>query len=140
MPQYVVHKIGFLYNDNAFEVGEARGNVMGVSSSLEEARLLKKLEDIDTILRMAGKTIHNFFRQHPHYEAILQKLTVFYKKFNLTYAEGRECVPPNINEEEAAELLSIIEISFHNVVEYGDDEVIHPESFLLDKDGDYYWQ
>ena len=54
MPQYVVHKIGFLYNDNAFEVGEARGNVMGVSSSLEEAKWLKKMEDIDTIQRMAG--------------------------------------------------------------------------------------
>ena len=141
MPQYVVHKIGFLYNDNAFEVGEARGNVMGISSSLEEAKLLKKLEDIATIQRMAGKTINNLFRQNSHYETILEKLAVFYKKFNLRYpyAEGKECVPPNINEEDAAELLSIIEVTFHNVVEYGDDEVIHPQAFEL-KDDSFYWQ
>lgn len=140
MPQYVIHKIGFLYNDNAFEVGETRGNVMGISSSLEEAKLLKKLEDIDTIQRMAGKTINNFIRQNPRYEEVIQKLTSFYKvNFNLKYDEGRECVPPNISEEQAAELLSIIEISFHNVVEYGDDEVIHPEAFEF-KDDSFYWQ
>lgn len=140
MPQYVVHKIGFLYNDNFFEPGEARGNVMGISKSLEEATLLKKLEDIDTVQRMAGHNIHNFLRQHPDYEAVLQKLSVFYNKFNLKYAQDRECIPPNINEEDAAELLPITALSFHTVVEYGDDEVIHPNAFELDKDGDYYWR
>ena len=141
MPQYVVHKIGFQYNDNAFEVGEARGNVMGTSSSLEEAKLLKKLEDIATIQRMAGKTINIFFREKRNYQEILEKLAVFYNKFNLSYAyaEGRECVPPNINEEDAAELLSIIEVSFHNVVEYSDDEVIDPEIFEFKADS-FYWQ
>lgn len=140
MPQYVIHKIGFLYNDNAFEIGEARGNVMGISPSLEEAKLLKKLEDIDTIQRMAGKTINNFIRQSPRYEAIIQKLATFYNaNFRLKYEEGKECVPPNINEEQAAELLSIIEVSFHTVVEYGDDEVIHPETFDF-KDDSFYWQ
>ena len=141
MPQYVVHKIGFQYNDNAFEPGEAKGNVMGISSSLEEAKLLKKLEDIATIQRMAGKTINTFFREKRNYHEILEKLAVFYKKFNLpyAYAEGKECVPPNINEENATELLSIIEISFHNVVEYSDDEVIHPEEFELNADN-FYWQ
>jgi hypothetical protein len=141
MPQYVVHKIGFQYNDNAFEPGEARGNVMGISSSPEEAKLLKKLEDIATIQRMAGKTINIFFREKPNYQEILENLALFYKKFNLRYPydEGKECVPPNINEENAAELLSIIEVSFHNVVEYGDDEVIHPETFEL-KDDSFYWQ
>lgn len=141
MPQYVVHKIGFQYNDNAFESAEARGNVMGKSSSLEEARLLKTLEDIATIQRMGGKTINIFFREKRNYLEILEKLAVFYKKFNLRYpyAEGKECVPPNINEEDAAELLSIIEVSFHNVVEYNDDEVIHPEAFELNADN-YYWQ
>jgi hypothetical protein len=140
MPKYVVHKIGFQYNDNAFEVGEARGNVMGVSSSLEEAKLLKKLEDIATIQRMAGKTINNFFREKSSYQTILEKLVVFYKKFNLPYpyAEGKECVPPNINEEDAAELLSIIEVSFHTVIEYADDEVIHPQAFELNEDS-LYW-
>ena len=39
----------------------------------------------------------------------------------------------------SAELLSILEISFHNVVEYSDDEVIHPEAFELDRDN-FYWQ
>jgi hypothetical protein len=29
---------------------------------------------------------------------------------------------------------------FPNVVEYGDDEVIHPEAFQLDADGDYYFR
>ncbi|HEY8896781.1 MAG TPA: hypothetical protein VIM79_18280 [Niastella sp.] len=141
MPQYVVHKIGFQYNDNAFEVGEARGNIMGISSSLEEAKLLKHLEDIATIQRMAGKTINIFFRGKRNYEEILEKLAVFYKKFNLRYpyAEGKECVPPNINEKDAAELLSIIEVSFHNVMEYNDDEVIHPEAFELNKN-DFYWE
>jgi hypothetical protein len=141
MPQYVVHKIGFQYNDNAFEPNEARGNVMGISSSLEEAKLLKQLEDIATIQRMSGHNIYNFFRENPNTKEILEKLTLFYKKFNLRYPyeEGRECVPPNINEEDAAELLSIIEVSFHNVVEYNDDEVIHPEAFELNKD-DFYWQ
>lgn len=141
MPKYVVHKIGFQYNDNAFEVGEARGNVMGVSSSLEEAKFLKTLEDIATIQRMAGHNIYNFFRENPNTKEILEKLALFYKKFNLRYPyeEGRECVPPNINEEDAAELLSIIEVSFHNVVEYNDDEVIHPEAFELNTDN-FYWQ
>lgn len=141
MPQYVVHKIGFQYNDNAFEVGEARGNVMGISPSLEDAMWLKKMEDINTIQRMAGHNIYNYFRENPNTREILEKLALFYKKFNLRYPyeQGSECVPPGISEEDAAELLSIIEVSFHTVVEYGDDEVIHPEAFEF-KDDSYYWQ
>ena len=139
MPQYVVHKIGFLYNDNFFEIGETKGPVKGISNSLEDAKWLKNQEDIDTIQHMDGQTINIFIRHNPNYDAIFLKLTEFYKTFRLAFEEGMERVPPNMNEEQAAEFLSITELSFHNIIEYSDDEVIHPDAFSSQNE-DYYWR
>jgi hypothetical protein len=139
MPQYVVHKIGFLYNDNFFEPGETKGPVMGISTSLEEAKMFKNLEDIDTIQQMGGHTIRNFLRQNPNYETILLKLTEFYKTYRIAFEEGEPCVPSNMYDELAAEFLSITELSFHNIVEYSDEDVIHPDAFSS-QNKEYYWR
>jgi hypothetical protein len=42
MAQYVVHKIGFFYTDENFEVGVEKGPVMGITRSLDEALAIKK--------------------------------------------------------------------------------------------------
>jgi hypothetical protein len=139
MPQYVVHKIGFLYNDNYFETGEVKGPVKGISNTLEEAKWLKNQEDIETIRQMGGHTLRNFLRQNPNYETILLKLAEFYKKYRMAFKEGEEHVPSNMYEEQAAEFLSITELSFHNIVVYSDEDVIHPDAFSS-QDEDYYWR
>lgn len=136
MAQYVVHKIGFFYTDESFAVGEEKGTVMGITKSLEEARAIKYKEDIQSMKTVAGFNAVDFFFENNNFKTIHQKIKEYYKSaFNITFNKDNEYhieLPKKINDEQAAQFLSLMELSFHNIVEYGDDEVIDPADYEFD--------
>jgi hypothetical protein len=136
MAQYVVHKIGFWYTDECFAVGEERGTVMGITRSLEEAQAIKKREDIKSIKNVGGFESEDFLFDHPNRESINQKLEEYITSEFKTTEEGNYStylLPKGITDEQAARFLSILELSFHNIVQYGDDEVIDATAFGFDQ-------
>jgi hypothetical protein len=134
MAQYVVHKIGFFFNDDNYEVGQERGNVMGITQSLEEAKAIKYREDIESMKGLANNNAVLFFLEHPNYEEIYKKLQAFYQTeygMYISTAGPILLLPDEINNEQAAQFLSIMELTFHNIVVYADDEVIDPKGYDL---------
>ena len=132
MAQYVVHKIGFFYTDESFEVGEEKGTVMGITRSLEEAKAIKKREDLKSMKNVGGFESEDFLFNHPNGESINQKLEEYISSEFKTAEEGSYStylLPKEITDEQAEKLLSIMELSFHNIVAYDDDEVINPGEF-----------
>lgn len=133
MAQYVVHKIGFWYTDDCYEVGEEKGTVMGITRTLEEAQAIKKKEDIQSLKWVVNPV--NFYYDSDNFQEIDKRMvTYFQSEFNLTINHNAPYfeLPKQITDEQAVQLLSIMELSFHNIVEYGDDEVIDVESFNLE--------
>jgi len=135
MAQYVVHKIGFFYTDESFEVGEEKGTVMGITRSLEEAQAIKKREDIISMKNTAGINAEDFYFNHSNAETIYEKLEEY---INSNFEPSPQAsygiyFPKKITDEQAARFLSILELSFHNIVEYSDDEVIDPTAFGFDQ-------
>lgn len=137
MAQYVVHKIGFFFNDDNFEVGQERGNVMGITQSLEKAKAIKYKLDIESMKGLTDDNAVLFFLEHPHYEEIYKKLQAYYQTEYGIYISTVGPIlllPDKINDEQAAQFLSIMELTFHNIVEYADDEVIDPAAFVLNNE------
>lgn len=134
MAQYVVHKIGFYYNDDNYEIGQEKGNITAITQSLEEAREIKRKADIESMKAQAGHNVIIFFMEYPNYEEIYKKLNDYcVSEFEMDLSESHwKLLPPKINDEQAAQILSIIEVTFHTIVEYSDDEVIDPAAFELD--------
>lgn len=124
MAQYVVHKIGFFYDDDWYQANEPKGIVMGIFSSLEEAKLWKSWEDIEAMKGIAGHGAYRFVGVKTNRDEIYEKLEEYTKaEFGIDPRESYS-FPKKINDEQAARFLSIMEITFHNIVEYGDDDVI----------------
>jgi hypothetical protein len=139
MAQYVVHKIGFYYTDECFmEEDSVKGTVMGITKSLEEALAIKKREDIQSMKRVAGWNAVDFMFDRPNYDEKVSKLEGYYQsEFGLPIENKyRFLLPEQLNDDQAATLLSIIDLSFHNVVEYADDEVIDSRQFKFDEEGE----
>lgn len=135
MAQYVVHKIGFWYTDDGYEVGEEKGTVMAITKSLEEAQAIKKREDIKSLKGLYNDNPVIFYLERDNYQEIDKKMVAYYKsEFNLTINQGAHYYefPKEISDEQALQFLSIMELTFHNIVEYSDDEVIDACAFDLD--------
>lgn len=138
MAQYVVHKIGFFYTDESFEVGQDKGTVMGITKTLEEAQAIKSREDLISMKSVGGFNAIDFFFGHDNFTTIHKNIKEYYKTtYNRTFDKNNDYnidIPKKINDEEATAFLSIMELSFHNIVEYGDDEVINPADFEFDEE------
>jgi len=139
MPQYVVHKIGFFYDDDWYQASEPKGTVMGIFSALEEAKLWKSWEDIEAIKGIAGHGAYRFVGAKTNRDEIYEKLEEYTKaEFGIEPQESYR-LPKKINDEQAARFLSIMDITFHTIVEYGDDEVIDPAVFEFKEDSPYWY-
>ena len=136
MAQYVVHKIGFFYTDDCFEIGEEKGTVIGITRSLEEAQAIKKQEDITSLKGVTSLNPVNFYLDSDNYQEIDKKMAAYcHSEFNLTFNHtGLFELPKQITDDQALQLLSIMELSFHTIVEYGDEEVINPDDFEFDEE------
>jgi hypothetical protein len=137
MAQYVVHKIGFFYTDECFVAEQEKGTVIGITKSLEEAQVIKKREDIKSMKSVGGINAVDFFFESDNFRDILKNMAAYYKTaFNIDIDKNAHhfVIPKQMNEEQAAQFLSLLELSFHNIVEYGDDEVINPADYEFDEE------
>ena len=140
MAQYVVHKLGFWYTDDGYEVGKAKGNVMAITKTPEEAQAIKKSEDIKSLKGLCADNPVTFYLEQDNYQEIDKKMVAYYAaEFNLTINTGSPYYefPKNLSDEQALKFLSIMELTFHNIVEYSDDEVINAADYELNTD-DYF--
>jgi len=136
MAQYIVHKTGFFFNDEYFKIEQERGNLVRITKSLEQAKAIKYQADIESMKGLARDNAVLFYMENPNYEAITQKLTAY---LNTEFGTFINRIPPimlphKINDEQAAQFLSIMELTFHTIVEYGDDEVIDAAAFNLNNE------
>lgn len=138
MAQYVVHKIGFFYTDESFEVGQDKGTVMGITKTLAEAQAIKSREDLKSMKTVGGFNAIDFFFGHDNFNTIHKNIKEYYKtNLNVTFDKQNEYnieLPKTITDEQAATFLSIMELSFHNIVEYADDEVINAADYEFDEE------
>jgi hypothetical protein len=141
MAQYVVHKIGFWYTDDGYEIGDEKGNVMAITKSLEEAQSIKQREDIISLKGLYNDNPVVFYLERDNYQEIDKKMVAYYEsEFDLTINHNARYYefPKQISDEQALQFLSIMELTFHNIVEYGDDEVINPADYKFDEGGSDY--
>ncbi len=137
MSKFVIHKKGFFYTDEAFEaVEETNGSIVGTYASLEEAQKAKLAEDINSMCGLATYNAVDFFFYKDNYKEIQQQLAGFYStEFNLTIEdEDYFDFPDKISNSQAKTFLEILGISFHDIVEYPDEQALDPDSFNLDEE------
>jgi hypothetical protein len=136
MAQYVVHKLGFFYTDESFEVGQDKGTVMGITRSLEEAQAIKSREDLKSMKSVGGFNVVDFFFSNDNFQTIHQNVKEYFKTtYNVTFDKQNEYwmeLPKKITDEQAVTLLSLMDLTFHNIVEYADDEVINAADYEFD--------
>lgn len=132
MAKYVIHKKGFFYTDEAFEAVEGeKGSIVGMYSTLEEAKEEKRRADIQSVQNLAGMNAVDFFFYSDNYDAIFNALEALYKTEFGIAIEDKDYFefPENIDDVQAEKLLEIIGVTFHDIVEYADDVAIDPDDF-----------
>lgn len=135
MSKFVIHKKGFFYTDEAYEVvHESKGTMVGIYASLEEAQNAKAEADIRSMCGLATYNAVDFFFYQDKYDEIQQRLAAFYKvEFGLTIEDKHYFnFPEQISPEQAKVFLEILAVSFHDIVEYPEDQVLNPDDFQLD--------
>ncbi|SFD88167.1 hypothetical protein SAMN05518672_103669 [Chitinophaga sp. CF118] len=135
MPQYAVHKIGFFYTDDSFEKVNEKGSIVLLTDSLAKARQAKEDADVESLMNIREINLNEFFLDHPKQHEVYKSLEIFYKEEFQLDIERRYSIflPPEISSAQAVELLSLMDLSFHNIIEYADGEEVNMEEFDLDK-------
>jgi len=137
MAKYVIHKRGFFYTDEAFELAAgAKGSIVATFDNVEEAKIEKQKQDILSVQDFGGMNVVDFFfHNDDNYDKIYQKLEEFYQsEFGLEIDDKYYFLfPEKISEKQAEEFLKILEISFHDVVEYDDEVELNPDDFNLEE-------
>jgi hypothetical protein len=139
MAKFVIHKKGFFYTDEAFEAAEGvKGSIVGTFNQIEEAKKEKELQDIYSMQKLEGMNAVDFFFYAPNYDEIYKKIADYYQsEFGLTIEdEDYFDFPKKISTEQAKMFLGLLNVSFHDIIEYADDEELDPDSFNLEEDGD----
>ena len=128
MAKFVIHKKGFLYNDECFEDVGAIGTTVNVFDTLEEAKVEKLNQDIISMQNLKGYNAVDFFFSN-HSEKF-QQIEDYYKtEFGLTIADEHYFdFPGEINAKQAKDFLDIIGVSFHDIVEYSDENAPEPKA------------
>lgn len=136
MAKFVIHKRGFFYTDEAFELAEGeKGSIVGTFDNLEEAKIEKEKQDILSVQNFGGMNVVDFFFYNDDYDQVYQLMEDFYHSdFNL-YIEDKYyfLFPENISVEQAKRFLEILALTFHDIVEYEDDAELDPEDFNLEE-------
>ena len=74
MAKFVIHKKGFFYTDEAFEVAEGeKGSIIGTFNNLEQAKIEKAKEDIISIQNFGGMNVVDFFFYNDNYDEVYQQ-------------------------------------------------------------------
>jgi hypothetical protein len=139
MSKFVIHKRGFFYTDECFEAEEGeKGSIVGTFNNLEEAKIEKENQDIISIKKlgdMGDMNVVDFFFYNNNYEKVYQQFVDFYSsEFNQKIEDKFNFIFPKIiTTEQAEKIQKILDITFHDIVEYDDDVELNPEDFNLEE-------
>lgn len=137
MSKFVIHKKGFYYTDEAFmPLEDSKGSIAGIFDDIEAAKKEKESLDISSMQRLAGMLVTDFIFEHPNRDEIIQNLEEYYKsEFNLEI-ENEDCIefPKEISAEQAESLLKIMDITFHDIVEYSNEEDFNEDNYMFNEE------
>ncbi|MCP9762442.1 hypothetical protein [Lacihabitans soyangensis] len=135
MAKFVIHKKGFFYTDESWEDVNANGTVVSIFNTLEEAKAEKINQDIISMQNLKGWDARDFFFYDnnfdtKNYDEKFEQMENYYKtEFDLTITKKNSFNFPNeINSEQAKVFLNILGFSFHDIVEYCDEEAPSPKN------------
>ena len=141
MAKFAIHKKGFFYTDDAWEDVEANGTVISIYESLEAAKAEKINQDTISMQNLKGWNAVDFFfydknYDDKNYDEKFEQIENYYKtEFGLTIADKNYFDFPNeINSEQAKVFLNILGFSFHDIVEYADENAPNLEGKNNSKD------
>jgi hypothetical protein len=137
MAQYVIHKKGFFYTDESFEEEKGLlGKIVKIFDNMEEAKAAKIEADIKSLQKLKDNNAVDFFFHAENYDAVYQQMEDYYKsEFNQTIKDKYYFdFPSKISKDQAQKLLEILQLSFHDIVEYGDEITLNPKDFKLDEE------
>lgn len=156
MAKYVVHKKGFYYNDNyRAEFVRKTRTVVSIHSTLEEAKKTKEKEDLISVKAFAGYEMKELLNFLPDmlYDKIRETLELFLES-NFGYAKTPQdhddylenhshefVLPENATNDQLSQLLRILNLTFHDIVEYqdGDESYNREVSFEERKEVPMYY-
>ena len=134
MAQFVVHKIGFWYTDEGYKMEQEKGTVLAITKSLDEAKAIKSREDIKSLKGATSISPFEFIPNDDNFDNIYEKLEEYYNSTLGVPTNDKSHIEhtKQFNDEQITQILSIIGISFHTIVEYGDEEVINSDEFKFE--------
>lgn len=135
MAKFVIHKRGFFYTDEAFELAEGeKGSIVGTYNNLEEAKIEKAKQDLLSIQNFGGMNVVDFFFYNDNYDEVYQQFEDFFSsEFNIKIEDKYYFdFPDVISAEQAKKIHEILKITFHDIVEYEDDVILNPDDFNLE--------
>jgi hypothetical protein len=103
---------------------------------MEEAKAAKIEADIKSLQKLKDNNAVDFFFHAENYDAVYQQMEDYYKsEFNQTIKDKYYFdFPSKISKDQAQKLLEILQLSFHDIVEYGDEITLNPKDFKLDEE------
>ena len=146
MAQYAIHKLGFYYNDEAevaVESGKGfRGSLVKVFDSLEKAQEGKAIIDFETIKKLSGKNLLGYFDYRADQEEALAETAEFYQKTFQLKIDTSYSIPilEEMTQDQATHILQLLELSFHEIVEYEDQVELKEKDFGVPEDWDFIWE
>jgi hypothetical protein len=127
MAKFVIHKKGFFYTDDSWEDVNAKGTVVSIFDTLEEAKAEKINQDILSTQKLAGYRCEEFYLSSNRFDEIDKKVQAFIEaEYNLKM-DRDFLLPGNLSFSKAEELMNIMEFSFHDIVEYTDEDAPIPK-------------
>lgn len=134
MAKFVIHKRGFFYTDEAYElIKNSKGSIVGTYEDLEKAKNEKHIQDVISMQNLKGTNAVDFILYSDNYDETFFKIEAYYRsEYGLTISDKSWFqLPSNISTEQAEKFLEILNISFHDIVEYPDETELNPEEFSL---------
>lgn len=127
MAKYVIHKISFFFTDESLiqlPEEEVKGSVVKIFNDLEVAKKEKQEMDLLSMQNLAGSSLSDFLDIDKDSSEIRKKVQLFYKsEFNLNIgSENYIEFPKTITVQQARQFLDILNVTFHNIVEYDDND------------------
>ncbi|GAA3761159.1 hypothetical protein [Flavobacterium ginsengiterrae] len=127
MAKYVIHKVSFFFTDDSLIVlpqEEVTGSVLSTFNTIEEAKTEKAKQDIISVQKLSGSDVKQFYIDSDNDKQIYADLKEYYlSEFNIEIEENEYFnFPENISEQQAEKFMEILNLTFHYIMEYEDDE------------------
>lgn len=127
MAKYIIHKVSFFFTDDSLIIlpeEEVRGSVVATFNNLDKAKTEKEKQDIISMKKLSGFDVKQFYYEEDNQQKVFEELKKFYlSDFNLEIAEDEHFnFPDTISEEQAKKFMEILNVKFHYIMEYEDDE------------------